>query len=112
MKIYIVSFLAIAALASSALAQVAVGPGSVKLGKVDVEGVKSPEYQIVGGPQKRSKTGTWLEVEISSRSSIKSFFLRVFAMIWANITLRIGSLSTPSTEVGIAARQPIPMGTV
>ena len=32
--------------------------------KCNSAGIKSPEYQITGGPQKRYKLGTWLEVEI------------------------------------------------
>ena len=69
MKTFLVS--AVAALAflyqPSAHAQAPaapVTPASIKLGKVMPEGVKSPEYQIVGGPQKRSKIGTWLEIEV------------------------------------------------
>ena len=41
-----------------------VGPGSVKLGKVSPAVVKTPEFQIVGGQNKRSKNGNWLEVEV------------------------------------------------
>ncbi|MDR3402754.1 MAG: hypothetical protein P4L99_09660 [Chthoniobacter sp.] len=72
MKILFLSFLAVGALASEGLAQapVAIGPGSVKITKVDISGVKSPEYQIVGGPQKRSKTGTWLEIEVAFETKV------------------------------------------
>jgi hypothetical protein len=66
MKTFLVS--AIAALAflyQPALhAQTPVPVGAVKLGKILPEGIKSPEYQIMGGPQKRAKIGTWLEVEV------------------------------------------------
>jgi hypothetical protein len=55
---------ALALLTVSASAQVQVGPGAVKLGKVQPEVVKTPEFQITGGPQKRSKIGQWLEVEV------------------------------------------------
>jgi hypothetical protein len=44
--------------------QVPVGPGSVKLGKVQPAVVKTPEYQLSSGPQKRSKAKDWLEVEV------------------------------------------------
>lgn len=54
--------LAVASLTASA--QTPVGPGSVKLGKVVVEVIKTPEYNITGGPQKRSKIGQWLEAEV------------------------------------------------
>ena len=48
----------------AAFAQAPVGPGSVKLGKPAPEVLNTPEYQITGGPQKRSKIGKWLAVEI------------------------------------------------
>lgn len=72
MKILFLSLLAVGALATEAFAQqpVAVGPGSVKITKVDISGVKSPEYQIVGGPQKRYKLGTWLEIEVSFETKV------------------------------------------
>jgi hypothetical protein len=71
MKILFLSVLAIGALATEVLAQqVAVGPGSVKITKVEIAGVKSPEYQITGGPQKRSKTGTWLEIEVAFETKV------------------------------------------
>jgi hypothetical protein len=71
MKILILSILAVGALTTEGFTQgVAVGPGAVKLGKIGVEGVKSPEFQIVGGPQKRSKTGTWLELEIEYETKV------------------------------------------
>ena len=59
---------ALALTALTASAQVQVGPGSVKLGKVQPEVVKTPEFQITGGPQKRSKIGQWLEVEVEFES--------------------------------------------
>ena len=46
------------------MAQAPVGPGSVKLDKVKPEGVKTPEFNITGGSNKRFKTGTWIEVEV------------------------------------------------
>ncbi len=71
MKILFLSIVAVGTLVTEVLAQApAVGPGAVKLGEVEVEGIKSPEYQIVGGPQKRSKIGTWLEVEIGYETKI------------------------------------------
>lgn len=55
---------ALALTALAAAAQAPVGPGSVKLGKAAPEVLNSPEYQITGGPQKRSKIGKWLSVEV------------------------------------------------
>lgn len=52
------------ALVYQAAAQAPVGPGSVKLGKVMPSVVKTPEFQIIGGQNKRSKNGSWLEVEV------------------------------------------------
>lgn len=52
------------ALGLGATAQTAIGPGSIKLGKVAPEVVKTPEFNLTSGPQKRSKLGAWLEVEI------------------------------------------------
>lgn len=64
MKTLPLSFIAVLALAWQAEAQVPIGPGAVKLGKVQPEVIKTPEYNITGGPQKRSKVGQWLEVEV------------------------------------------------
>lgn len=72
MKILFLSLLSVAALATEALAQApaAVGPGSVKITKVEIAGVKTPEFMINGGPQKRSKTGTWLEIEVAFETKV------------------------------------------
>lgn len=53
-----------AALTFSANAQVPVGPGAIKLGKVEVSAPNTPEYQITGGQNKRYKIGKWVEIEI------------------------------------------------
>ena len=37
----------------------------MKLAKIQPEVVKTPEYQIVGGQNKRSKNREWLEVEVA-----------------------------------------------
>lgn len=65
MKLLSFSLAALAALAISATAQVPVGPGSVKLGKVEVSAPSTPEYQITGGQNKRYKLGKWLEFEVA-----------------------------------------------
>jgi hypothetical protein len=64
MKIFLFSLVAIAALSLSASAQ-----SPVKLGKPMPAGVKSPDFQINGGPQKRTIFGTWLEVEVEYQTS-------------------------------------------
>jgi hypothetical protein len=64
MKTLSLSVCAFAALGLVASAQAPIGPGSVKLGKVSPEVVKTPEFNLSSGPIKRSKPGQWLEVEI------------------------------------------------
>ena len=46
------------------MAQAPVTPASIKLDKVQPEVVKTPEFNITGGSNKRFKTGQWLEIEI------------------------------------------------
>ena len=64
MKAFFPAVVVLVALAFSATAQTPVGPGSVKLGKVEVSAPNTPEYQITGGPAKRSRVGKWLEMEV------------------------------------------------
>ncbi|HYR58080.1 MAG TPA: Amuc_1102 family pilus-like protein [Chthoniobacteraceae bacterium] len=64
MKTYSLFTCAFAALELAALAQAPVGPGAVKLGKVQPEVVKTPEFSLSSGPTKRSKLGQWLDVEL------------------------------------------------
>ena len=45
-------------------AQTALKAGDVKLGKVQPSMVKTPEFSLSSGPQKRSKPADWLEIEI------------------------------------------------
>jgi hypothetical protein len=68
MKIFVFSLVAIAVLSLTASAQAPVGPGSVKLGKIQPAVITSPQYQIIGGPQKRVIYGNWLEVEVEFAS--------------------------------------------
>lgn len=65
MKNLSLSFYLFTALGLSAAAQVPVGPGSIKLGKIEVTAPSTPEYQTTGGQNKRSKLGKWLEMEVS-----------------------------------------------
>ncbi len=64
MKTFSLSAVVILALLGQASAQAPVGPGAVKLGKPQPAVIKTPDYTITGGPQKRSKVGQWLEVEV------------------------------------------------
>jgi hypothetical protein len=53
--------MALAALSLSASAQ---APMGIKINKIQPAVIKSPDYQINGGPQKRTVYGSWLEVEV------------------------------------------------
>jgi hypothetical protein len=66
MKPFLFSLAAIAALSLSASAQSQL---PVKLGKPAPAVIKSPDYQINGGPQKRTTFGSWLEVEVQYATS-------------------------------------------
>ena len=55
----------LAAICSSTLAAAAqLDRGEVNISKVESSVVKTPEYQIAGGPTKRYDVGDWLEVEV------------------------------------------------
>ena len=64
MKILSLSVCTALGFALHAVAQVPIGPGAIKLGKVKPEIVKTPDFTIKSGPEKRSKIGEWLEVEV------------------------------------------------
>lgn len=64
MKIASISILAGLSLAVSSFGQAALGPGSVKLGKVMPAAVKTPEFSLSSGPVKRSRPADWLEIEV------------------------------------------------
>jgi hypothetical protein len=64
MKTFSLFACALVAFGLVASAQTQVGPGSVKLGKVQPEVTKTPEFQLSSGGTKRSKLGSWLEVEV------------------------------------------------
>jgi hypothetical protein len=64
MKFLTLSAFALVSLVFPAVAQVPVRPGDVKIDKIIPAVVKTPEYQITGGANKRYKLGDWLEVEV------------------------------------------------
>src|SRR5262245_47643530 len=65
MKTLTFAFLSLVALSAGAWAQAqAIGPTSIKLGKVEPSFANTPEYQVTGGQNKRYKTAKWFEVEI------------------------------------------------
>jgi hypothetical protein len=98
MKILFLSILAVGALSTEAFAQAAIGPGSVKVMKVEIAGVKTPEYQIIGGPQKRSKTGTWLEIEVAFETKAEDIDELTFAY---NVLIEKTLLDGSVTHVNI-----------
>jgi len=72
MKLFSVAALAVLAFVAQAAAQNAnVGPGSVKVGKVSPSVVKTPEFQVVGGVNKRSKNQSWLEMEVEYGTNLE-----------------------------------------
>jgi len=64
MKILSLSVCAILGFAFQVSAQVPIGPGAIKLGKVQAAVVKTPDFSLKLGPEKRSKSGDWLEIEV------------------------------------------------
>ena len=64
MKFTSISLLAALAFTAHSFAQAPVGPGAIKLGKVQPAVVKTPEFNLTSGPQKRSKPADWLEIEV------------------------------------------------
>ena len=68
MKSLLFSLLTVALTTLSTRAQVPVGPGSIKLGKVQPAVVKTPEFSLTSGPTKRSKAQDWLEIEVEFES--------------------------------------------
>ena len=64
MKLPLLSGVALAMLVVSSSAQTAIRQGDVKLGKVQPAVVKTPEFQVTGGQNKRSRNGDWLEMEV------------------------------------------------
>jgi len=64
MKILSLAACAVLGFALHATAQVPIGPGALKIGKIKAEIVKTPDFTIKSGPEKRSKIGEWLEIEV------------------------------------------------
>lgn len=100
MKTFLISAVALAAFLYQASAQVPVGPGSVKISKIEPAGVKTPEYPISGGPQKRSKVGTWLEVEVEFETKVPDIDELTFAYV---IMVENNLLTGSVTHVNIPA---------
>jgi hypothetical protein len=64
MKILSFTACVLLAVAFHAGAQAPIGPGAVKVGKISPEVVKTPEFTLKSGSEKRSKLGDWLEIEV------------------------------------------------
>ena len=65
MKTFLVPAIALMAIVYQPSAQAqALGPGAVKIEKIEPAVIKTPEYSVNGGPQKRSVIGSWLEIEV------------------------------------------------
>src|SRR4051812_38649749 len=63
MKALVLTLAAVAGLLSTSYGQ-AVRGGDVKIEKISPSVVKTPQFQLQGGPIKRSKDLDWLEVEV------------------------------------------------
>jgi hypothetical protein len=101
MKTFLVSAIVAMAFVYQASAQVPVGPGSVKITKIEPAGVKTPEYNITGGPQKRSKVGTWLEVEVEFETKVPDIDELTFNYtILVENTLLTGSVTHVNIPAG------------
>lgn len=65
MKYLALTLASVIALPMAALAQAPLSPASIKLGKIAPEVVKTPEFSLSSGPQKRTgRAGNWLEIEV------------------------------------------------
>jgi hypothetical protein len=64
MKFLTLTAFALVSMVFQAAAQVPVRPGDVKIDKIIPAVVKTPEYNITGGQNKRFTIGDWLEVEV------------------------------------------------
>lgn len=64
MKIALLSACAILVLSLPAAAQAPIGPGAVKITKIKPDVVKTPDFAIKSGPERRSKAGDWIEIEV------------------------------------------------
>lgn len=73
MRTLTISLLATCALALTASAQnqVPVTPAAIKLEKVSPAVVKTPEFQITGGQNKRYTLGQWLEMEVEYETKLE-----------------------------------------
>lgn len=61
----LIALVAAAASGAIAQAQTPVGPNDVRIDKIAPAVVKTPEYQIASGGQKRFENKDWLEVEVA-----------------------------------------------
>jgi len=71
MKTFLVSAIAMVALVYQTNGQAPLGPGAVVISKIEPAAVKTPEFNVTGGPQKRSKVGTWLEIEVEFETKVE-----------------------------------------
>lgn len=95
MKYFLIPLLVASAFVYHASAQApALGPGAVVISKIEPAGVKTPDFSISGGPQKRSKIGTWLEIEVEFETKVEEVAeLKFDYMIAIEKTLVTGTVS-------------------
>lgn len=64
MKILAITACALLAFSLHVSAQAPAAAGAIKLGKVQPAVVKTPEFSVKSGAEKRTKPGDWLEIEV------------------------------------------------
>jgi hypothetical protein len=101
MKYFLIPLLVAGAFVYHAAAQAPLGPGAVAISKIEPAGVKTPEYSITGGPQKRSKVQTWLEIEVEFETKPEDIGeLKFDYMVAIDKTLVTGSVTHVSIPKG------------
>jgi hypothetical protein len=79
MKTALLSAIVAMAFAYQSSGQVPIGPGAATITRIEPQGVKTPEFNITSGPTKRTKVGTWLEVEVEFETKAEDTPELVFA---------------------------------
>lgn len=95
MKYFLLPLLIATAFVYHASAQApALAPGAVIIKKIDPAGVKTPEFNITGGPQHRSKSLTWLEIEVEFETKVDDIQeLKFDYMVQIDKTLVTGTVN-------------------
>lgn len=95
MKYFLLPLLIATAFVYHAGAQApALQPGSVVIKKIEPAGIKTPEFNITGGPQHRSKSLTWIEIEVEFETKVEDIAeLKFEYMLQLGQTLVTGTVN-------------------